>query len=40
MYISKSMFDQFHIRWKTGEFASQRYGQAFYNHFNLHKMAN
>jgi deoxycytidine triphosphate deaminase len=37
MKISKTLFDQFHKDWCNGLYAGQRYGQAFYNHFNLHK---
>ena len=37
MFISKSMYDQFRIALKRGDYANQRLGQAFYNHFNLHK---
>lgn len=38
MYISKSMYQVFCEKWNNGEFAGQRFGQAFFNHFNLHKM--
>lgn len=37
MYISKTMYDQFRKELNDGKYAGQRYGQAFYNHFNMHK---
>lgn len=37
MNISKTLFDEFQKEWREGKYAGQRYGQAFYNHFSLHK---
>ena len=36
--IEQSEYTNFVVKFKAGEFGNQRYGQAFYNHFNLHKM--
>lgn len=38
MNISKTLYDEFRKDWNTGKYAGQRLGQAFFNHFNLHKM--
>lgn len=38
MNISISLYREFLAAWKRGDYAGQRSGQAFYNHFNLHKM--
>lgn len=38
MNISKTLYDEFKKDWNTGKYAGQRLGQAFFNHFNLHKM--
>lgn len=38
MNISKSLYDEFKRKWHNGDFPHQRLGQAFFNHFNLHKM--
>ena len=40
MNISKTLYDEFKKLWNTGAFPHQRFGQAFYNHFNLHKSHN
>lgn len=37
-HIEKREYDIFIKRFKDGEFGSQRLGQAFYSHFELHKM--
>lgn len=37
MNISKTLYDEFRKDWNTGKYAGQRLGQAFYNHFSLHK---
>ncbi len=38
--IERFAFQQFNQKWKAGEFGKQRYGQALYNHFNLHKLVD
>ena len=38
--IEKYRFDKFLSDYKKGKFAHQRLGQAFYNQFGLHKLAN
>lgn len=35
--ISYSQFEQFRKDFNLGKYSGQRYGQAFYNHFCLHK---
>lgn len=37
MQISNSLWKQFQIKWHNGDYKGLRYGQAFYNHFDLHK---
>jgi hypothetical protein len=37
MRFSKSLVDEFNALFRAGHFPFQRYGQAFYNHFSLHK---
>jgi hypothetical protein len=37
MFISKTLYDNFKKDWHNGKYAGQRLGQAFYNHFSLHK---
>ena len=36
--IEKRQFEIFQQHFKAGKFGLQRFGQAFYNHFDLHKM--
>ena len=38
--IEKHEFQRFEKMFKSGKFGAQRYGQAFYDHFNLHKVAD
>lgn len=38
MQLERYNFDRFLARFWRGEFAGQRLGQAFFNHYNLHKM--
>jgi hypothetical protein len=38
--IERSAFDEFRNKWHAGKFQHLRYGQAFYNHFGLHKMSD
>lgn len=37
MQIGASLYKEFEKLWNNGEFQHLRYGQAFYNHFNLDK---
>lgn len=37
MNISKTLYDDFKKDWHNGKYAGLRLGQAFYNHFDLHK---
>jgi hypothetical protein len=37
--IEKAAFDEFLELWDKGAFESQRLGQAFYNHFRLHRLS-
>ena len=36
--IERAEYDVFRKKFKAGGFGAQRLGQAFYNHFHLHKM--
>ncbi len=38
--IEKAAYHEFCALWNSGKFNGQRRGQAFYNHFSLHKLAN
>lgn len=38
--IEQKEFDIFCLKLSQGEFKHQRVGQAFYNHFKLHKLAD
>lgn len=38
MSIEEAEYTNFKKMIKEGKFSNQRLGQAFYNHFNLHKM--
>lgn len=38
--IEKHAYQAFQRKWNAGDFKGQRYGQAFYDHFNLHKLVN
>lgn len=38
--IEKREFERFQNKFKKGKFGTQRLGQAFYNHFNLHRLTN
>ncbi len=37
--IEEAAYSEFKKLYGTGEFKDLRYGQAFFNHFNLHKMS-
>lgn len=36
--IDQSLYKEFLAKWNAGGYPHLRFGQAFYNHFNLHKM--
>ena len=36
--FSLSLYQEFQKAFKRGDYKGQRYGQAFFNHFKLHKM--
>lgn len=38
--VEKAEFDNFQKKWQNGDYKWLRYGQAFYNHFNLGRMAD
>lgn len=38
--IEEVEYHHFRSRFDAGDYGKQRLGQAFYNHFNLHKMTN
>lgn len=38
--IEKRGFETFMHKFKKGKFGTQRLGQAFYNHYNLHRLTN
>lgn len=38
--IEKAKFEQFTADYKKGKYKGQRLGQAFYNEFSLHKVAD
>lgn len=40
LQIERAAYEAFVWLWDQGSFKHQRLGQAFYNHFNLHKLAN
>ena len=40
MHIEKIQYKTFLNRWSSGHFMHQRFGQAFYNYFSLHKLAD
>lgn len=41
LQLEKHQYDLFLKEYKNGtKYKSQRLGQAFYNHFNMHKLAN
>lgn len=37
--FSNSMVQRFWEAWTAGDYRNQRVGQAFYNHFNMHKVS-
>lgn len=40
LQIERAAYEEFIRRWAKGSFEHQRLGQAFYNHFNLHKLTD
>ncbi|MBC8995369.1 hypothetical protein IAI51_02365 [Pseudomonas sp. N40(2020)] len=38
--IERAAFDEFIGHWEQGLFEGQRLGQAFYNHFRLHRLSD
>ncbi|HGN2667548.1 TPA: hypothetical protein ACKR04_002853 [Pseudomonas aeruginosa] len=40
LQIERAAHAEFFRLWAEGRFVHQRLGQAFYNHFNLHKLAD
>lgn len=38
--FSASLVQKFWEAWEAGTYTGQRVGQAFYNHFNLHKVTS
>lgn len=38
--IERARHDEFQALWERGQFGGQRLGQAFYNHFHLHKLSD
>lgn len=38
--LESAKYATFKKKFKNGEFKGQRLGQAFYNHFELHKVSN
>ena len=40
LQVEKFEYDRFMKAFKHGKFGTQRLGQAFYNHFNLHRLSN
>ena len=40
LQIECAAYEEFVRLWSQGSFEHQRLGQAFYNHFNLHKLTD
>lgn len=40
LQIERAAYEGFVWLWSQGSFEHQRLGQAFYNHFNLHKLTD
>lgn len=38
--IEVAVYNEFFGRWNRGMFEKQRLGQAFYNHFRLHRLSD
>lgn len=39
-YLDPGLFNEFNKRFTEGVYSGQRKGQAFYDHFNLHKVTS
>ncbi|MFJ3468724.1 hypothetical protein [Pseudomonas sp. NPDC090201] len=40
LQIERAAYEEFTRLWSQGNFEQQRLGQAFYNHFQLHKITD
>ncbi|CRM11438.1 hypothetical protein [Pseudomonas sp. 31 R 17] len=40
LQIERAAYEEFARLWSLGSFEQQRLGQAFYNHFKLHKLTD
>jgi len=40
LQIERAAYEEFICLWSQGSFEHQRLGQAFYNHFKLHKLTD
>ncbi|SEI43763.1 hypothetical protein SAMN03159495_0228 [Pseudomonas sp. NFR16] len=40
LQIERAAYEEFVLLWSQGSFEHQRLGQAFYNHFSLHKLTD
>lgn len=40
LQLEKRAYQEFLKLWRADKFRGQRLGQAFYNHFRLHRLAN
>lgn len=40
LVIERAAYDDFIALWELGTFDTQRLGQAFYNHFRLHRVSD
>lgn len=40
LQLEKHAYHEFLNLWRAGKFCGQRLGQAFYDHFRLHKLAD
>lgn len=40
MDIEKQRYHEFLAQWNAGLFRDQRFGQAFYSHFSLHRLSH
>lgn len=40
LVLEKNAYEDFHAMHRTGSFSGQRLGQAFYNHFELHRLSD
>lgn len=40
LQIERAAYDEFLRLWDSGAFENQRLGQAFYNHFRLHRLSD